>query len=171
MLLKVVSLFYIYATAIRHMEIQLEKAKEGEFSLVVELLKELYVELGEEAGSVAFLTTDLIKNIVANGRTEVYFAKTNNEKVLGILTLTECQAIYAGGRYGLLDEMYILPKFRSGGVGKQLVEKITLLARERSWKRIDVTAPTEERWARTIKFYETCGFVFTGPKLKFLLSD
>jgi GNAT superfamily N-acetyltransferase len=152
------------------MKIQIEKAKEEEYGLAVELLKELYVELGEEAGSVAFLTTDLIKNMVANGRTEIYFAKTG-QKVAGILTLTECQAIYAGGRYGLLDEMYILPKFRSGGMGRQLVEKITMLAKERHWKRIDVTAPTEERWLRTVKFYEACGFVFTGPKLKFLLSD
>ncbi|MCD6068083.1 MAG: acetyltransferase family protein [Bacteroidetes bacterium] len=152
------------------MEIHIDTAKEEEFDLVVELLKELYLELGEEAGSIVFLNTDLVKNLVSNGRTEIYIAKTAGQQPVGILTLTECQAIYAGGKYGLLDEMYIRPRFRSSGAGKKLIDEITALAKERKWKRIDVTAPTEERWKRTIKFYESCGFIFTGPKLKITLT-
>ena len=31
---------------------------------------------------------------------------------------------------------------------------------------IDVTTPTEQCWERTVKFYQSCGFVFKGQKLK-----
>lgn len=69
----------------------------------------------------------------------------------------------------MIDEMYVLPEYRSQNAGGLLVEKAKEIGKERGWKRIDVTAPTEERWKRTVSFYEKCGFVFTGPKLKYQL--
>ena len=89
--------------------------------------------------------------------------------MVGISTLVETFAIYAGGSYGVIDEMYVDPEFRSAGVGKMLIDAVKEFGREKNWLRVDVTAPPEEQWKHTVRFYEKQGFVFTGPKLRFKL--
>jgi len=148
------------------MNIHIDKANNDETSTVIELVKRLYIELGEEAESIVFLTDNLIRRIINSGKTEIYLAKRENHETVGIATLTECQSIYAGGNYGLLDEMYVLPEFRSAGIGKYLVDKVISVAKEKKWKRIDVTTPSEQSWNRTIKFYKNRGFIYSGQKLK-----
>ena len=149
--------------------IRVERARPEETSLALDLLRHLYRELGEEAESIRFLDLDLMKRMMESGRTEILFARDPDGKPVGILTLTSCQSFYAGGEYGLIDEMYVEPAHRSHSVGTALLEAAKRIARERGWSRLDVTGPTEERWKRTIRFYERSGFVFTGPKLKFAL--
>ncbi|HEV8702170.1 MAG TPA: GNAT family N-acetyltransferase [Candidatus Polarisedimenticolia bacterium] len=84
--------------------------------------------------------------------------------------LVESFAIYANGTYGVINEMYVAPPFRSQGVGGRLIAAVKDLAARRGWGRIDVTAPESPAWDRTRRFHESQGFVFTGPKLKFVLN-
>jgi GNAT superfamily N-acetyltransferase len=63
--------------------------------------------------------------------------------------------------------MYVDPEFRSAGVGKMLIDAVKEFSRAKNWLRIDVTAPPEQQWTRTVRFYEKQGFVFTGPKMRF----
>jgi GNAT superfamily N-acetyltransferase len=81
----------------------------------------------------------------------------------------ESFAIYAGGNYGVIDEMYVVPDYRSRGIGQQFLAALQEFARQKKWQRIDVTAPPEEKWKRTLAFYENEGFIFTGPKLRLKL--
>lgn len=148
---------------------KIKNASPDETKKIKQFLADLYLELGEEQESLEFLTDELIISMVNNGSTKIFLAEDNDE-IIGLLTLTESQAIYAGGKYGVIDEMYVIPEYRSKQVGALLVNKAKEIAQEKNWKRIDVTAPTEERWKRTVAFYEKCGFVFTGPKLKFQLE-
>lgn len=151
------------------MNIQIEEIKKDEYQIVIQLLTELYKELGEEEESVKLLDTELIKKITDSGITEIYLARTDQSEIVGIMTISECQSIYAGGNYGLLDEMYIKPEMRSKKIGAAMIDKLKEIGKAKKWNRIDVTAPTEERWKRTITFYERSGFVFTGPKMKLIL--
>ena len=59
-------------------------------------------------------------------------AKQGNYKTVGIATLTESQSIYAGGNYGLLDEMYVLPEFRSANIGKNLSRRLHQLQKKKN---------------------------------------
>jgi GNAT superfamily N-acetyltransferase len=102
-------------------------------------------------------------------RFQVFAAKDEAGTVLGVLTLTETFALYANGRYRVIDEMYVAPEVRSEGVGARLVDAVKEYGRRRGWTRIDVTAPEDPRWERSRRFYEGQGFTFTGPKLKFVL--
>ncbi|RKX31942.1 MAG: hypothetical protein DRP46_02215 [Candidatus Zixiibacteriota bacterium] len=79
-------------------------------------------------------------------------------------------AIYANGRYGIINEMYVPPEFRSSGFGEKLIETVKEYAKSRGWVRIDVTARPGEKWRRTVGFYKREGFTFTGPKLRFLFE-
>lgn len=149
---------------------RIELADKNQATSIIELLRELYLELGEEEESIQFLNPKFIEEILNSNLTDIYLVYNHNQEAIGIITLTQAQSIYAGGKYGLLDEMYVKPGYRSKNIGSQIIQNIKEIALAKQWKRIDVTAPTEERWKRTVEFYEKNGFVFTGPKLKFKLD-
>jgi GNAT superfamily N-acetyltransferase len=136
-----------------------------------EVLK-LLVELGEEGDELGELSTEKVLREwqQAGDRFQVFAAKNGEGKIIGILTLAETFAIYADGNYGIINEMYTDPGYRSSGVGAQLIQAAIEYGHTKNWARIDVTAPESDRWTRTKKFYEKQGFIFTGPKLKFLLK-
>jgi GNAT superfamily N-acetyltransferase len=106
----------------------------------------------------------------AGERFMAYLALSDSGEAVGVATLFEAFAIYAGGNYGIIDEMYVVPEHRSLGVGSRLLEAVRDEGRRRGWLRIDVTAPPDKKWARTVNFYESQGFVFTGPKLRLPLK-
>jgi GNAT superfamily N-acetyltransferase len=102
-------------------------------------------------------------------RYNAFIATAGSGEVVGIMTVMETFAIYAGGNYAVIDEMYVAPNYRSQGIGKKFLTALKEFARQRKWQRIDVTAPPEEKWNRTVAFYEKEGFVFTGPKMRLVL--
>ena len=87
----------------------------------------------------------------------------------GLILLNECAAIYAGGCFGEITELYVVPKYRSHGVAVHLISEAKLIAQERSWKRFEVGAPDQPAWERTLKFYLREGFEEVGPRLRLLL--
>lgn len=148
--------------------IEIESATKNDSEVIVKLLSELYLELGEEKESITFLTGEFIRFTINTEVTKIYLVRQDHQYI-GIFTLTESQAIYAGGKYGIIDEMYISPDYRQKKIGEKILKYILQIALKNKWKRVDVTAPTEEKWIRTREFYEKNGFVFTGPKYKFKL--
>jgi GNAT superfamily N-acetyltransferase len=140
------------------------KEQDRVLALVQKLLREL------ESGSDEFAGIDkqkMLRDLAENEERFNAFAAINERgEHVGVLTLVEAFAIYAGGNYGVIDEMYVSPEYRSQGVGKMLLAAAKEFGRAKGWLRIDVTAPPEEEWRRTVKFYEREGFVFTGPKLR-----
>ena len=149
--------------------LKLREATQKHIPEIIELLTALYLELGEEQKSVQFLTNQLLIDVLNSGKTKIYLIK-EDRLIIGIVTLTESYAIYSGGPYGSIDEMYIHHAFRGKGIGRWAIGELKHIGRARRWKRIDVTAPTDEKWIQTVKFYESCGFLFTGPKFKLELD-
>ncbi len=152
------------------MHITIAAADTTQMPQILHFLEALFIELGEERASLDFLTPSLIESLLESGKTWAFLAKVAHKPV-GLLTLTESQAAYAGGAYGVMDELYVLPEFRSHQVGKALIEQAKTIAQQRGWKRIAVTAPTDKKWHRTVQFYEKNGFTFTGPKLKWVIEE
>jgi len=85
---------------------------------------------------------------------------------VGLAMLNECAAVYAGGVFGEVTELVVLPQARSGGVAARILDRCADLGRERGWTRIEVGAPEQPAWARTLAFYRREGFVEIGPRLK-----
>ncbi|MDZ4679315.1 MAG: GNAT family N-acetyltransferase [Saprospiraceae bacterium] len=86
--------------------------------------------------------------------------------IVGIVTIVECLSISAGGKYGVINELYVVPEYRSEGVGKMLVDEVKKLAEHLDWKRIELTTPGDE-FSKTIRFYEREGFYRIGPRYCF----
>src|SRR6187200_2369994 len=49
-------------------------------------------------------------------------AKTDEGKPAGVLTLNACAAVYAGGHFGEITELFVRPALRRQRVGKQLLD-------------------------------------------------
>ena len=139
---------------------------------VLELVGKLLRELEDSPDEFAGLeSTRVLRDLEAAGdRFTAFLALSDADEPVGVATLFEAFAIYAGGSYGVIDEMYVDPAWRGSGVGSRLLEAVREHGRDRGWVRIDVTAPPEKRWERTVRFYEREGFVFTGPKMRLMLA-
>ena len=86
----------------------------------------------------------------------------------GLVTLTETQALYAEGTFGIIPEFYVRPPWRSLGVGRELLGEAMAFGRARGWKRLEVTSPPLPEFTRTLAFYQREGFVISGGrKLRF----
>lgn len=148
--------------------ITIHPATPSETEIVLTFVEKLLVELSDEGDEFSGLDREkTLQDIAATAdRFHPFLAKNEQGEVIGVMTVVESFAIYAGGNYGVIDELYVAPAYRAHGVGAQFIEAVKALGREKGWARVDVTAPPEEKWRRTVAFYERQGFVFTGPKLR-----
>ena len=137
------------------------------FNLVFKLLN----ELSEGSGDTPKLdpTKILADWQSSESRFTVFIAFSESMEALGIVTIAENFAIYAGGNYGIINELYVEPSVRSKQIGKMLIETAKAYAQAKGWRRLDVVAPLGDKWQRTVNFYVREGFVQTGPKLKFMV--
>ncbi len=154
------------------MTIVIRQAMSSDSDTVAELVHGLLCELsGLPAHSIDL--HDLVK--AADGLVDqdrgvwAFLASNEHEHDIGVLTLNEGAAIYAGGKLGTISEFYVRPESRSDGVGPQLLEAAITLGRERNWGRLEVGAPSVPRWSRTVGFYLKNGFEEVGPRLKLRL--
>jgi len=151
--------------------ITIRRAEARDLPTVFALVEELLTELGEEGQETGSLAVDQLSSL-CEGLADThlaFLAETPEGEAVGVLTVAESFALYAKGQYGIINELYVRPTFRSTAVGAQLIATAARHGQSLGWRRIDVTAPESERWARTRDFYARQGFVFAGPKLKRLL--
>ena len=146
-------------------------AAPGDFDRVLSLVEALLRELESDPAGFPGLEREKILGDLERHRDRLtaFLARDESGEAVGVVTAVACFAIYAGGEYGVINEMYVAPAHRARGVGRRLIEAVKEHGRRRGWRRIDVTAPPEARWGRTVKFYLAQGFAFTGPKLRCLL--
>ena len=104
-------------------------------------------------------------NLLEQGTIWAYLAHDGDEAV-GVITLHECHAIYAGGAFGEISELYVAPDYRSLKVGEQLIKAATSFARDRGWRFLAVGTGEQPKWHRSLAFYKRQGFVEIGPRLE-----
>ena len=97
------------------------------------------------------------------------YTDTDSTRCVGMLTVTEVSALYAGGSFGVIQEFYVIPMERSKGIGHQLLKNVIDYGHQRKWKRFEVGAPSLQKWSRTVDFYRREGFEEIGPRLKLML--
>lgn len=115
-------------------------------------------------------TVDMLENTASTLLTEqngfwAFLAETASGEPVGVLTLNQCAAIYAGGQFGEIAELYVKPEHRSSHVGERLLETARTFARSRRWTSLEVGAPDVPKWSRSVAFYKANGFKEIGPRL------
>ncbi|MBL7781218.1 MAG: GNAT family N-acetyltransferase [Saprospiraceae bacterium] len=144
--------------------LHLTVANESHNHEVASMLAALFEEVGHSPDYDAIAA--IFNDIDADDRHSTLLAMDDDEAV-GVITLVETLSLYAGGYIGVINELYVMPDYRSEGVGKILLDAAKNLAEERGWVRLEVTTPGDE-YARTLRFYEREGFMLIGPRYKYL---
>jgi GNAT superfamily N-acetyltransferase len=133
--------------------------------LVASLLDELYgPDYGEER--LPIYRAAAAELLPAEDIYAAFLAITAKGKPVGLLTLSQCVAVYAGGRFGEINEFYVMPPWRKSGLGRALIAAATGEALRRGWPALEVGAPDLPRWQPTFEFYRRCGFTEIGPRLE-----
>ena len=148
-----------------------EQARPEDFERVGQLTYELLAELYPELGYARDACVDTARTLLT-GRHGVwsFLATEHGDRDVGVVMLNECAAIYAGGRFGEISELYVVPERRSQNVGARLTDAAVAFARERDWPFLEVGAPSVPRWQRTVDFYLERGFEEVGPRLYLTLD-
>jgi len=141
-----------------------------ELTAPADIKRQIQLLYSELFGSDAVPGDDVFEDIFRQHQEaniyHVAYGLMQENEVLAFFTLSEAFSVFAHGRYGVLNELWVHKDYRSQGLGQLVIEKVRELGRSRSWKRIDVTAPPGSDWDRTFEFYQRNGFKLTGRKLK-----
>lgn len=88
--------------------------------------------------------------------------------LVGVLAASWQSAMHVPGRYALIQDLWVHPAWRSGGVGAGLLAALFELARERGLARVEVGLPGERfaGLAATEAFYLANGFTPLGPRMR-----
>ena len=114
-------------------DIAVRQATPEDAATVATMVFELLLELVPSYAGT--LTVDELMPVAAGllGGDDVwaYLAETRDGRVIGVLTLNECAAIYARGRFGEISELYVRPDHRSAGVAAKLTDAAAAFGRAR----------------------------------------
>jgi GNAT superfamily N-acetyltransferase len=144
------------------------RADKSDAPVVVRLVDALLVELsGSPSRYEERLAT--AQRLLADRVSIFGFLAIEEQHPVGVIMISESASIYAGGAFGVITELYVLPEKRSAGAAKLLLDATVSLGRERSWSRVEVGAPHQPTWERSLRFYLRNGFVEVGPRLQLLL--
>jgi GNAT superfamily N-acetyltransferase len=136
--------------------------------MVSKLIGELFLELGHKPPVADFTQlVTLCKDVLKKDECAIFLSTNPKGYADGIITVSEGVSIYAGGRFGVIREFYVVPEMRSRGVGKALLEKAKEFSLNKGWKRIEVSLPSQDEHIRTYNFYTREGFREIGPRLKY----
>jgi GNAT superfamily N-acetyltransferase len=141
-------------------------ANETHTGIVAEMLAALFeeVEHTPTAAEIAAIFSD----IEADDHHSTLLAIDDDGDPAGVITVVESLSLYAGGYIGVINELYVVPQYRSEGVGKMLLDAVKDLAEERGWQRLELTTPGEE-FEKTLRFYEREGFNRIGPRYRYIV--
>ncbi|MGE3153287.1 MAG: N-acetyltransferase family protein [Nitrospiraceae bacterium] len=159
--------------------IRIDQAQPDDAVVLARMVGELLGEISAAVGSRQFdfqeqETAARAREWLAEEKYWVFLAWERHDRmpecVCGFIALTEIHALYAGGAFGTIPELFVYPAHRSSGVGSALLARAKQWGRSRRWARLEVTTPPLPQFDRTVLFYERQGFSLSGGrKLKLVL--
>ena len=134
-------------------------------SMVTALLRELSGNDSRPA-----IRPELAAELLTAGSGVFGFLAFDGDRPIGVIMVTETLALFANGIYGIITELYVVPERRSSGVAKLLIGAASELGRRQDWKQLEVGAPRQPTWSRSLAFYLNFGFIEIGPRLSLSLT-
>jgi ribosomal protein S18 acetylase RimI-like enzyme len=150
------------------MALSIEIASFSDAPAIAQLEKELLEEIMTatdqrhfEADFQELMT--LAKKFIEEGKS-IFFIAKSGEATVGFIALYESHALYAGGSYGTISELFVRKEKRSQGIGKRLLSKAREYSEGQDWKSFEVTTPPLPEFRKTVDFYRKYGFEIAGGR-------
>ena len=148
--------------------ITVRRANSEDAPIVAYLVDALLAELSNTPSKLEERAATAPRLLAMEDRIFGFLAYEDAEPV-GVMMVSESHSIYASGAFGVITELYIVPSHRSSGVAQRLIKLGATLGRERGWRQLEVGAPSQPAWARSLQFYLRNGFTEIGPRLRLLV--
>lgn len=133
--------------------------------MVGELLTEIMEAIGEKAFNFDLAeTASRLRDFLDREKYFVFFVRSGSGDPAGFIAIYESYALYAGGAFGTIPELYVRPEYRTNGLGLRLVAEAKSFGASRGWTRLEVTTPPLPQFERTLAFYEREGFSISGGR-------
>ncbi|HEX7278401.1 MAG TPA: GNAT family N-acetyltransferase [Solirubrobacterales bacterium] len=133
-------------------EIQVREATVDEAPAIAHLLRDFNLEFEEPAPAVEELA-ETVRRLLEEGEITVLLAGDEPD---GLSLFRLRPALWSKGLEAYLQELYVVPALRGGGIGRSLLERTIELARERGADGIDLNTGETDTAARGL--YESMGF-------------
>lgn len=152
------------------MSIHIHRAQPADAPVITGMAGELLEEIMAAVGAPVFTfdragTESRAQIWLTDGTYAVFLARQDDGgPTAGFLALYESRALYAGGTFGTIPELYVRPAFRSRGIGAALLAEARRFAESRRWARLEVTTPPLPQFERTLAFYERHRFSVSGGR-------
>lgn len=148
---------------------KIQRATAGDSLEVAVMVGELLTEIMEAIGEKAFNfdlaeTASRLRDFLDREKYFVFFVRSGSGDPAGFIAIYESYALYAGGAFGTIPELYVRPEYRTNGLGLRLVAEAKSFGASRGWTRLEVTTPPLPQFDRTLAFYEREGFAISGGR-------
>jgi branched-chain amino acid aminotransferase len=142
-------------------------ARGDDIAPVTAAVEQLLLELGGSPAPRAALEA-ATRELLADGEAGVVLVAQAREGIVGVLGASWQTAIHVPGRYGLIQDLWVHPAWRSRAIGSDLLLALSELAAGRRISRIEVGLPRESfaAVASTELFYRRNGFTSLGPRMR-----
>ncbi len=144
-------------------EISLREIQEHDLAQFKKMLLNFYEEIGHSFSEDNLDT--IINDFLAKGIIIVSI-ESNSNAIVGFICAVESSALYARGSFGVINELYIIPEFRSKKIGQKLINFLIEIGKIKNWSRIELDTPEVEKSMKTIHFYKKEGFETIGFRMK-----
>lgn len=144
-------------------KISLRAIQNSDLKQFEQLLLQFYNEI--EHGFSTDNLAEILHDFLEKGMIILAIDDATNE-IAGFISCIESNAIYAKGNFGVINELYIIPEFRSQKLGQKLIDFIIEIAKKNNWSRLELDTPEVEKSEKTIRFYKKEGFVPIGFRMK-----
>jgi GNAT superfamily N-acetyltransferase len=154
--------------SVTRVRVTVRAAEARDVAAVAHAVRELLVELGATPPPDAAMEA-AARTVVADGEAgAVLVADDPDGTLVGVLAAGWPLAIHAGGSYGLIQDLWVDPAWRSAGTGAALVEAFCALATDRGASRVEVGIPRDgfPGLEATRRFYERRGFDVVGARMR-----
>jgi GNAT superfamily N-acetyltransferase len=150
------------------MKLEFTQATPDNAEIIGSLVVQLTQEICERTQTQHFIidlhgTVQRCEELLSAGHYAAIIGWSENIPV-AVATITETYALYAGGKIGVIQEFYVIPKFRCLGVGAMLIEQVKRYGQKREWSCIELCTPPLPEFERVLSFYQHNGLAPVGGR-------
>jgi GNAT superfamily N-acetyltransferase len=147
----------------------LRKATADDAGQIMLALGALLAELRNQPGSVVPVGAEAaFRHTIADPAAGSVWIAEDERRLLGYVALSYQWALRAGGRYAIIQELWVDPAQRSAGIGEALLDAAARGCAEAGLGMIEVGLPGARFAAldRVSRFYQRCGFTEVGLRMR-----
>lgn len=143
-------------------------ADASDAEIVATMVHRLLIEISDRTASTAFYVDQAASAQTARRWLELGHYQAllayEDEQPLGVATIVQSYALYAGGAIGVIQEFFVAKQARSSGLGTLMLERIGELARRRGWQALELCTPPLPEFDRALSFYQHHDFKPVGGR-------